>query len=73
MWIAIAYFIGIILLLVGLWLFAASTTTVDPVSASQKKTWSVVLLIIGFFLILLSAASVGYMGGGCGATVARYY
>lgn len=64
MWGVVCFFIGIILLLVGLWLFSASVTTIDPVSASQKKTWAVVLLIIGFFLLFLAAANVGHMAVG---------
>lgn len=56
MWQIAVFFIGIILLLVGLFLFSAAMTTVDPVSASQKKTWSFVVIIIGFFLLFLAAA-----------------
>jgi len=52
----VAYFIGIILLLIGIWLITVAYNTIDPSSASQKKTWAVVVLVIGFFLILVAAS-----------------
>lgn len=63
MWSYICFFVGIILLLIGIWLFSAAMTTLDPVSASQKKTWSFVTIIVGFFLLFLAAACHDSMKG----------
>ena len=56
MWQIVCFFVALILLLVGIWLFANAASASDPTTQSQKKTWAFVVLIFGFFLLLLAAA-----------------
>lgn len=67
MWKAVCFFLGIILILLGLWLYSTAFGLQfgDP-SNGQKRVWAFVSIIIGFFLLLLCASCGNQLGGwGC--------
>ena len=63
---AVCFFLGLILLLLGLWIYSTSLNLLqDDPTNSQKRLWAFVAIIVGFFLLVLCAAagdSVGTWG-----------